>query len=427
MFINKGWGAKKALEVLGFTFLSLLFVTSFQSKALINIFFFLSFVTSIIYIAFFNKAFFSEKKYVWLFIGPYILGFILGFFSENGVISSIEFLQQFRFMIIIFPLACFVKSKKEMIFLLIMVYASAFIAIFYGVYKNQPYGGFYGFHSIGRTADMLVVLLLASIAYIIQSRFTFTLRATIGKLILLGTALILVWAVIMTEMRGAWLGVFIGVCFLIIGLFFLKQKWLAFSLLLLIMTSSIAFLKTYDNIDTIKNQIASIADTQNDYSNKIRLHLWKTGWDFSKEQFIFGTGAKQASSLYKNFFDKQDDSYKEKYHYVIYHMGDYHNSYLQIHVETGVIFFIIYITSMAVCLLYFIKRIQKIPFEDRKYPLAAIVSSLAFLSIQFFHSELYSYGSTSFYLIIFAALYILNESDKLPVHPQDYKDHKDEK
>ncbi|RNF48815.1 O-antigen ligase family protein [Marinomonas hwangdonensis] len=424
MFSSKGWGAKKALEFLGLTFLSLLFVISFQSKALINIFFLLSFVTSIIYIAFFNKAFFREKKYVWLFIGPYISGFILGFFSENGVIGSIEFLQQFRFMIIILPLACFVKSKKEMIFLLIMVYASAFIAIFYGIYKNQPYGGFHGFHSIGRTADMLVVLLLASLAYIIQSRFTFNLRSNIGKLILLGTALTLAWAVLMTEMRGAWLGVFIGVCFIIIGLFFLKQRWLAFSLLLLIMLSSVTFLKTYDNIDTIKNQIASIADTQNDISNKTRLNLWKTGWDFSKEQFIFGTGAKQASALYKNFYDKQDDSYKAKYHYVIHHMGDYHNSYLQIHVETGIIFFIIYITSMAVCLLYFIKRIQKIPFEDRKYPLAALVSSLAFLSIQFFHSELYSYGSTTFYLILFAALYILNENDKVPSLQKGLKDEK---
>ncbi|MGO3738686.1 MAG: O-antigen ligase family protein [Marinomonas foliarum] len=413
MFSSKGLGAKKGLEFLGLTFLSLLFVTSFQSKALINIFFLLSFVTSIIYITFFNRAFFRENKYVWLFIGPYILGFILGFLSEHSAIGALEFLQRFKFMILILPLACFVKSKKEMIFLLIMVYSSAFIAVFYGIYKNQPYGGFHGFHSIGRTADMLVVLLLASLAYIIQSRFTFNLRSNIGKLILLGTALTFAWAIIMTEMRGAWLGVFIGVCFLIAGLFFLKQKWLAFSLLLLIMISGVAFLKTYNNIDTIKNQIVSIADTQNDLSNKTRLQLWKTGWDFSKEQFFFGTGANRATEMYKNFYDKQDDSYKEKYQHVTHHMRDYHNSYLQIHVETGFVFFIIYITSMAVYLLYCIKRIHKVPFEDRKYPLAAIVSSLAFLSIQFFHSELYSYGSTSFYLILFAALYILNENDKV--------------
>ncbi|MGO2356573.1 MAG: O-antigen ligase family protein [Marinomonas foliarum] len=416
MFSSKGLGAKKGLEFLGLTFLSLLFVTSFQSKALINIFFLLSFVTSIIYITFFNRAFFRENKYVWLFIGPYILGFILGFFSENGVIGSIEFLQQFRFMIIIFPLACFVKSKKEMIFLLIMVYASAIIAIFYGIYKNQPYGGFHGFHTIGRTADMLVVLLLASLAYMIQSRFTFNLKSNIGKFILLGTAVTFAWAIIMTEMRGAWLGVFIGVCSLITGLFFLKQKWLAFSLLLLIMASSVTFLKTYKNIDIIKNQIASISDTQNNLSNKIRLQLWKTGWDFSKEQFFFGTGVNKSNDMYTKFFDKQADSYKEKYQYIIHNMRDYHNSYLQIHVETGFVFFIIYITSIAVYLLYFIKRIQKIPFEDRKYPLSAIACSLAFLSIQFFHSELYSYGSTSFYLIIFAALYILNENEKLTVH-----------
>jgi O-antigen ligase len=422
MFGSKKWGAKKVLETLGLIFLSLLFITSFESKALINIFFLLSFLTSIIYIVFFDKGFLRRNKYVWLFIGPYILGFILGFLSEYGAIGSVEFLQRFKFMILIVPLACFIKSKKEMIFLLIMVYTSAFIAVFYGIYKNQPYGDFYGFHNIGRTADMLVVLLLSSLAFIIQSRFTFTLRSNIEKLILLGAALTFAWAVVMTEMRGAWLGVSVGLLFLILGLFFLKQKWLAFSMLLLIMITSVTFIKTYNNTDTIKNQIESIIDTHSNVSNETRLHLWKTGWDFSKGQFFFGTGAKHSKDMFIDFFNEQNDSYQKRYNYAIYHPGDYHNSYLQIHIETGVIFFIIYITSISVCLLYFIKRIQKIQFEDRKYPLAAIVSSLAFLFIQFFHSELYSYGATSFYLIIFSAFYVLNESDKLPIHPKGHKD-----
>ncbi len=422
MFGSKKWGAGKVLEALGVTFLSLLFITSFESKALINIFFLLSFLTSIIYIVFFDKSFFSKNKYVWLFIGPYILGFILGFLSEYGVIGSVEFLQRFKFMLLILPLACFVKSKKEMIFLLIMVYTSAFIAVFYGIYKNQPYGNFYGFHNIGRTADMLVVLLLSSLAYITQSRFTFTLRSNVEKLILLGAALTFAWAVVMTEMRGAWLGVSVGLLFLTLGLFFLKRKWLAFNMLVLIIITSMTFLKTDNNTDRIKNQIESVIETQSNVSNETRLHLWKTGWDFSKKQFFFGTGAKESKDMFIDFFNEQKDSYQKRYHYAMDHPGDYHNSYLQIYIETGIVFFIIYITSIAVCLLYFIKRIQKTQFEDRKYLLAAIVSSLAFLFIQFFHSELYSYGATSFYLIIFSAFYVLNESDKLPIYLKGHQD-----
>lgn len=422
MFGSKKWGAGEFLEALGFTFLSLLFITSFESKALINIFFLLSFLTSIIYIVFFDKGFFSKNKYVWLFIGPYILGFILGFLSEYGAIGSVDFLQRFKFMLLILPLACFVKSKKEMIFLLIMVYTSAFIAVFYGIYKNQPYGNFYGFHNIGRTADMLVVLLLSSLAYITQSRFTFTLRSNIEKLILLGAALTFAWAVVMTEIRGAWLGVSVGLLFLTLGLFFVKRKFLAFSMLVLIIITSVTFLKTDNNTDRIKNQIESVIETQSNVSNETRLHLWKTGWDFSKEQLFFGTGAKKSKDMFINFFNGQKDSYQKKYHYAMDQPGDYHNSYLQIYIETGIIFFIIYITSIAVCLLYFIKRIQKTQSEDRKYLLAAIVSSLAFLFIQFFHSELYSYGATSFYLVIFSAFYVLNESDKLPIYPKGHRD-----
>jgi O-antigen ligase len=422
MFGSKKWGAEEFLEALGFTFLSLLFITSFESKALINIFFLLSFLTSIIYIVFFDKSFFSKKKYVWLFIGPYILGFILGFLSEYGAIGSVEFLQRFKFMLLILPLACFVKSKKEMIFLLIMVYTSAFIAVFYGIYKNQPYGNFYGFHNIGRTADMLVVLLLSSLAYMTQSRFTFTLRSNIEKLILLGAALTFAWAVVMTETRGAWLGVSVGLLFLTLGLFFLKRKCLAFSMLVLIIITSMTFLKTDNNTDRIKNQIESVIETQSNVSNETRLHLWKTGWDFSKGQFFFGTGAKKSKDMFIDFFNGQKDSYQKRYHYAMDQPGSYHNSYLQIYIETGVVFFIIYITCIIMCLLYFIKRIQKTQFEDRKYLLAAVVSSLAFLFIQFFHNELYSYGSTSFYLVIFSAFYVLNESDKLPIYPKGHRD-----
>lgn len=422
MLDSKKCRVKKCLETLGLIFLSFLFITSFQSKALINIFLLLSLLNSIIYIIFFEKRVLIEKKYIWLFIAPYLLGFILGFLSESGAIGSIEFLQRFKFMVILLPLACFVKSKKEMIFLLAITYISALIAILYGIYKNQHYGNFHGFHSIGRTADMLVILLLSSLAYLVQSRFTFTLRSILEKTILLGAVFTFSWAIIMTEMRGAWLGMSVGLFFLILGLFILKKKILGFSLLVLIIATGVIFLKTYNNADTIKKQVVSISDTQENTSNKTRLDLWKTGWDFSKEQFFFGTGAKQSKDMFINFFNNQEESYQKKYKYAMNHPGDYHNSYLQIYIETGIIFFIIYISSISASLLYFIKRIQKIPFENRKYPLAAIVGSLAFLSIQFFHNELYSYGATVFYLTIFASFYVLNENEKTSTYLEGNKD-----
>lgn len=413
---NNKYNEEFILRKVGFVILALLFLIVFESKALINILAGFSLLASLIYIGFYERNILQNNRYLLVFIVPYVVGFSLSFLSYSGSESALDFLDRFKFMLLVLPLSVFVKKRKDLHILLTMFFVSAVIAICYAIYTKQPYGNFKGFYKIGRTSDMMIIACLAALVYLIMPRFVISLKNILLKLLVAFATALFAWAIIMSEMRGAWLGLMVGFISFIFLLLLLRRNALIFKLLtVLTFVLSIMYFGNIGNIDNninrINNQFKSISQTQDNYSNEARLHLWKTGWDFSKNNFIFGTGVKQSKEMFIKFFNDQSDDYQKKYHLAIRFPGDYHNSYLQVHVETGIIFLFLYMTSFLYPLFIILKNIKRVPVKDQKYLIAAITTSIAFLVTQFFHNELYSFGSTVFYLVLFSGCYILHQNN----------------
>ncbi|TEW51991.1 O-antigen ligase family protein [Psychromonas algicola] len=406
------WILRKA----GFIILALFFLIVFESKPLMNLLASLALLLSFFYIGFYDRKFLQSNPYLLLFIVPYVVGFLLGFLSESGVTGALAFLLRFKFMLLVIPLAVFIKERKDLHILFIMFFASASIAIAYGIYTGQPYGGFKGFHKIGRTSDMMIVVCLTALTFLMLGRFSSNIKPLLLKVLMMFIVVFSTWAVMMSEIRGAWLGLTIGSVLFLLLLLMFQRKLIALNLSILslcvvsvIYLSDIGGIKS--NINRINNQIESIVETNNNESNESRIDLWKAGWDFSKEHFVFGTGAKQSEAMFITFFYEQTPEYQKDHRFAINYPGEYHNSYMQIHVETGIIFLIIFLSSIGYLLLMLLKNINKIPFEDQKYLIATIVTSVAFMCAQVFHSDLYHYGSTIFYLLLFSGCYILNQNN----------------
>lgn len=412
---NSQFDGEPVLRKIGFFTLAFFFLVAFQSKPLINLLGGFSLLFSFIYIYLYNRDIFKNNPYLILFIAPYFIGIVLSFFSYSGIDSTISFLGRFKFMLLVLPLAAFVNSRKELHILLAMLFLSAIIAVGYGVYTNQPYAAFHGFHIIGRTADMMIIVCLTALVYLVQSKLTLNANSIFLKFILALMVGTFAWALIMSEMRGSWLGLGVGgIVFIAVLLFVDRRALLYMAPLLSILAISVMFQGNVENnVSKINSSFKSIIETQNNESNEARLHLWKTGWDFSKDHFSFGTGAKQSKEMFIEFFNAQPDAYQKKYHYAINYPGNYHNSYLQIHVEAGIVFFFFYIISLVYVLAIIFINIKKVKSADQKYLISAFVTSIAFMVTQVFHNDLYSYGSTAFYLVLFSGCYILNQSYQL--------------
>jgi O-antigen ligase len=202
------------------------------------------------------------------------------------------------------------------------------------------------------------------------------------------------------------------VSFYIFLLFLFRRKaliptFLAFSLLVVGAFSSG---DVRGKLNQVSLQLKSIVETDDNGSNSARLHLWKTGWDFSKQNVVFGTGAKASKELFVEFFYEQPVGYQEKYYLSINYPGEFHNSYMQVYVETGAIFFFLYLFSFMFPLFVMFKKVNKVQVDDKKYLVAALVVSTSFLTVQVFHGELYSYGSAVFYLVLFSGCFVLNKN-----------------
>jgi hypothetical protein len=77
--------------------------------------------------------------------------------------------------------------------------------------------------------------------------------------------------------------------------------------------------------------------------------------------------------------------------------------------------------SITYILFVIFRNIKKVQFKEQKYLMAAIITSVAFMAAQFFHSDLYSYGSTVFYLVLFSGCYVLNHNNQSVWLAKGYK------
>ena len=139
-----------------------------------------------------------------------------------------------------------------------------------------------------------------------------------------------------------------------------------------------------------------------------RLHLWKTGIDFVKNYPLVGTGKREPADCFMEFFHQQPEEYQKIYFYAPQYAGNFHNSYIQIMAEAGVLTFIMYMAALFYILVSQVFRTTKVPVAERCYVMASVVVAAGFLTAQMFHGELHSYGSYTFYIVFFGGCFILN-------------------
>ncbi|WP_300668866.1 O-antigen ligase family protein [Desulfoluna sp.] len=299
-------------------------------------------------------------------------------------------------MFVPFFMGVFVRSRKQLYVLVACLIISGLIATLYGVLHPQQlnFGYFKGYYKLDRSASLILTMCLALLAVLLEGW-----REIPGKWrwFLLGLAFLFHWELVMCSIRGAWLGYVVGIVLLVLAS--RSRMVICFFVAMVV-----AGLLVGAGHSLVKGEVVSIFDLKTNASNNARLHLWRGGIDFSKEQLFFGSGVKGLEKQYADFFSRQSDDYKKKYHYADKYHAGFHNNYIQILVESGLVTLISVLMGFGGLLWLFFKKIQTVSGLERGVALAAFSVSGGFLVKQFFHMQLTSYGSVAFYFVLFSGM-----------------------
>lgn len=350
------------------------------------------------------------------FMIPLAVGCFLSLFSMSGIKGPIEFLIRYRFLFLFVPYFLFIPSRGTLLLLLSAMNIGAFIDMVYSAAHTDltnPFGGVYGFHKFGRHSDMLFSLSLANMTYfavklkskefpVIQSlinvpRETVSFIRNMGKrecfygLMGFNTALILI-TILCIGQRAAYLGLYFG---LIVLLFLYSKRFLV--LLFLLTLTAPLFMPEY-----VIERTRTIIDPQMS-SNAARIRLFEIGTDFiiEKNLFFTGAGVESVEPGLKAFLEMKSQEYQKKYEEVLKLFPDnFHNSYLQMAVEAGVLFLIFYMGSLIILSL---KIIRTHGFSQSFVLSCAIVLFAGFGLSQLFHEEFFRYGGLVFFLCFYGS------------------------
>jgi O-antigen ligase len=397
--------AQRILLDLGFGMLVLLFAFSFVSKAAISIGTVLSYLLALIALFTFDRKLLKREPLLLYFLLPLGVGTATVVFSMDGPwLGLADFLSSFKFFFIPFALAILLRDDQRVWWLFAVALASAVVATTYGFMQPEQHniGRFTGILVVGRNADMLLVTILACIVFLDDPAFR--RRHPKVSVLIVFLVLMMLAGLLLSAIRGAWLGLAIGlVCY---ALFF-NRKWIIPFVVVVV-----AFV-LIDTEGPIFNEIISIVDTNNNNSNNARLQLWRTSIDFIPSQLWIGAGSISIAELYVAFFNAQSVDYQQTYSLAGKYPGDFHNSFIQILAEWGLPFF----TVLMVCgILLSVKLVQALKVvrpDQAVFIRVFVVTSVGFLSAQFFHGELYSYGAPIYFLIVYKAMRVSSRAAEI--------------
>lgn len=374
------------------------------SKAAVNISGSFLLLISVVYIAFFYDRidFRYKNKHALILLFPFLIGFILSFFSLSGVSGSLAFLERFRFFILFLPFALFVDSEKKINTLFISLNISSFVSIIYGISVldcTNIWGNIVGFHSLGRSSDLMVSISLMNIAWFFIGSFQRKASHIFFKLAISLNTLLMVSGIAVMGRRGSMIG-------LLVGLIVLMIVFRRFLILVLIMVAGCCSLYFSDN--WLTERVHSISDLEKNESNIIRIQLIRTGVDYIVDNRLFfrGTGAKKSKKLFSDYYNSKPQIYKTKYNRVIDFFGNFHNSFLQMAIEAGVFFVVLFLSSIFYIMAFLLHKLGDLEGDRRFYPAAALVVTIACFASQFFHGDLYMYGGIPFILILSGGCFV---------------------
>ncbi|MFH1156484.1 MAG: O-antigen ligase family protein [Pseudomonadota bacterium] len=340
--------------------------------------------------------------YVRVCLFPLILGLVLSFFSLEGPLAFIGFLHRYRFFFLVVPFALFITEYRHLEKLFRLMNVAACLDVVYCMLNSDfsdMFSHFYGYHKFGRNSDMLFSICLFNLLYLIGLVLLkqFNQNRRINILLSLNTALLFVGVVLLGE-RGAWIGFYFG---LFIFLMIYSRK-------LLFLIVVISLMAPFYTPDVAMQRLKSIVDVTH-FSNDIRLRLYRAGFDYLVEtnRFVTGTGVENVQKEVDVFFETKPKAYQDEYYQTFKdHPGNFHNSFLQMAVEGGVLFLLSYLLAMGLLLVRLARKARDMKDGDRLIIKAIVSVSAGFLLSQFFHEELFRYGGLVFMILLYAGCYI---------------------
>ena len=316
---HTGKGERRFIQA-GYFFCCLFFIVSFLSKAALNSVGALLVLMTLVYTAIYGRRWAKDIEGVHYIVMAVGLGTFFALFSnDGGPVASLEFLNRVKFFVLPLILGAFVRSRKAFYGIVVCVVISAILAALYSVWQGATqYGLFHGAYKLERTAALVLCVSLALVAFLIEGITNVPKQVSV---LFFALAFFFHIALVLSGIRGAWVGYGLGAFVILI----LTRHRLVLSGGLVVVVSLFVLVA---GGGTVKNEVVSIFNTKTNASNTARLHLWKVGLDFSKEQFWFGTGVKGVKTQYAEFFERQPDSYQKKYFYANSFHADFHNNFI---------------------------------------------------------------------------------------------------
>jgi O-antigen ligase len=260
----------------------------------------------------------------------------------------------------------------------------------------EPFGMFHGYfvYPDVRTSQMMMVAVITSIVFLDDQEFR--KRYPNATLMITFFVPIFFFSLIMGSIRSTWLGFSLSI--LAYAVFF-RPRWL------IPIVAACVIMLLIGQGTNISSELSSILDFRGNSSNNTRLQLWVAGWDFSEKNLLLGAGVNDIQNQFLDFYNAQPTSYKEDNYLVASSIGNFHNSYLQIFIEWGVLTFGIFVLSGVLLILKLTHALKTTPSKYLVFIRAFLVVSVGYLFSQFFHNELISYSATLYFLLMYSAIY----------------------
>jgi hypothetical protein len=389
----------KLMTNAGYFFFMALALCVCLPKGAVNISGSLLLLVTILYLVFFYDRidFRYRNRYVLIALFPFFMGFAASFFSLSGLNGAAAFLERYRFFVLILAFALFIDTEKKLNTLFILFNISALVSLVYGfstMGDGNIWGVTIGFHTVGRGSDLLVSIAVMNAAGLFILKHKDKKRELFLKLAVLLNTVSMVAAIGIMGRRGSMLGLLFGIVIVML----LARR---FILLIVAMAGILVALVATDH--WILDRLRSISDADNNESRTVRLQLFHTGLDYIMDEGLFlrGTGAKAAKDPFAVYFNAKPDAYKSRFSKVKDYLGNFHNSFLQMAVEAGMVYVLLFLGSTLYLLSRQIRWFIRTPGNGRFYALAGISVTASCFLTQFFHNDLYMYGGIP-YIIIFS-------------------------
>lgn len=335
-----------------------------------------------------NKELLKNRYFLALAL-PLMIGFFLSFFSDSGLKGPGFFFVRYRFLFLCLPFFVFIRKRESFYILFFCLTISGVAAASYGfisAYINNSSKVFHGLHVVHRNSDLFSSLCLITTVYLFE-RYIKGRKDFIVLLWLFITIVVCMASVMAIMQRGAILGLFVGLFFY--GIIFNRRFLLGILVFLLIGMCMIR----PDN--PLLKRIKSIGDNEDDISNVTRIDLLGSGIPYViKHHLLTGAGEKKPEEGFIRFFKMQSKEFQNSYPEALRLPGHFHNSYLQMAAEGGIVFLFAYLSGIFYILFQMCRDLGD--SEIRALCIGSLVVSSGALVTFFFHPELYRYGGTVF-------------------------------